>query len=96
MCSFCRLTDVRAITSYDQAAALSGIDVDEMVVTTPLMAAVMVAVTLMFLVGYNTGVMNAVEAAVFPGHTVTQWSLVVAVFAIGGPFGAVLAGKVTY
>jgi MFS transporter, SP family, solute carrier family 2 (facilitated glucose transporter), member 3 len=67
----------------------------QVVVTTPLMAAVMVAVTLMFLVGYNTGVMNAVEAVVFPGHSVTQWSLVVAVFAIGGPFGAVLAGKVS-
>lgn len=79
----------------DQEQLLADVDVDEVVLTTPLMAAVMVAVTLMFLMGYNTGVMNSVESVVFPGHTITQWSLVVAVFAIGGPFGAVLAGKVS-
>ncbi|KAG5190730.1 solute carrier family facilitated glucose transporter member 3 [Tribonema minus] len=79
----------------EQDALLANVDVDEVVLTTPLMAAIMVAVMLMFLVGYNTGVMNAVEPVVFPGHSVTEWSLAVAVFAVGGPFGAVLAGKVS-
>eukprot|EP00752_Nemacystus_decipiens_P004333 g3958.t1 len=68
---------------------------DEAVVTWPLIAAVLVAVLLEFLVGFNIGVMNAPEKVVFPGHTTAQWSIAVSVFAIGGPFGAVLAGTVS-
>jgi MFS transporter, SP family, solute carrier family 2 (facilitated glucose transporter), member 3 len=45
-----------------------------------------------FLVGYNTSVMNAPQAVVFPKHTTTQWSLAVSAFAVGGPIGAVMGG----
>lgn len=31
----------------------------------------------------------------FPGHTTAQWATAVAVFAIGGPFGALVAGTVS-
>lgn len=54
--------------------------------------AVVVAVVSQFLVGYNTSVMNAPAALVFPGHTTLQWSLAVSSFAVGGPFGAILGG----
>jgi SP family facilitated glucose transporter-like MFS transporter 3 len=37
--------------------------------------------------------MNAPEQFVFPGHSTEEWSMAVAAFCIGGPFGAVLAGK---
>lgn len=43
--------------------------------------------------GYNISVMNAPEQFVFPGHSTEEWSMAVAAFCIGGPFGAVLAGK---
>lgn len=55
--------------------------------------AVLVAIIAQFLVGYNTGVMNAPQSVVFPDHTTAQWSLAVAAFAIGGPGGAVLGGN---
>ena len=41
----------------------------------------------------DTGVMNAPEKVVFPGHTSAMWSLAVAAFAFGAPFGAILGGK---
>lgn len=41
----------------------------------------------------DTGVMNAPEKVVFPGHTTAMWSLAVAAFAFGAPFGAILGGK---
>mmetsp|Transcript_55350 Transcript_55350/g.152380 ORF Transcript_55350/g.152380 Transcript_55350/m.152380 type:complete len:528 (-) Transcript_55350:441-2024(-) len=65
---------------------------DSEVVTAPLLLAVLVAVIAQFLNGYNTGVMNAPEAVVFPGHTVMQWSFAVSAFAIGGPLGAAAGG----
>lgn len=37
--------------------------------------------------------MNAPEQFVFPGHSTEEWSMAVAAFCVGGPFGAVLAGK---
>lgn len=37
--------------------------------------------------------MNAPEKVVFPGHSTAAWSLAVAAFAVGGPFGAVVGGK---
>ena len=38
-----------------------------MIVTAPLAFAVLIAVIAQFLVGYNTSLMNAPEAVVFPG-----------------------------
>lgn len=37
--------------------------------------------------------MNAPEKVVFPGHSTALWSLAVAAFAVGGPFGAVVGGR---
>jgi MFS transporter, SP family, solute carrier family 2 (facilitated glucose transporter), member 3 len=61
-------------------------------VTFPLVMAVLVAIISQFLVGYNTAVMNAPSAVVFPDHTTTQWSVAVSAFAIGGPAGALVGG----
>jgi SP family facilitated glucose transporter-like MFS transporter 3 len=72
---------------------LDELEFDASVVTTPLVFAIIVAATSQFLVGYNTGVMNAPEKVVFPGHSTGLWSLAVAAFAVGGPFGAVVGGK---
>ena len=68
-------------------------EVDRSVVTTPLIFAVLVAALAQFLVGYNTGVMNAPEKVVFPEHSTSQWSIAVSAFAIGGPFGSKIAGS---
>ena len=72
---------------------LDELELDTVMVTTPLIFAVLVAAMSQFLVGYNTGVMNAPESVVFVGHTTAEWSFAVAAFAIGGPFGANLAAS---
>ena len=68
------------------------LELDKVMVTTPLIFAVLVATVGQFLVGYNIGVMNAPEKVVFPGHTTGEWSIAVAAFCFGGPFGAYFAG----
>ena len=72
---------------------LDEIEFEAKVVTTPLVFAIIVAAANQFLVGYNTGVMNAPESVVFPGHSTGEWAIAVAAFAVGGPFGAVVGGK---
>jgi SP family facilitated glucose transporter-like MFS transporter 3 len=72
---------------------LDELELDTVMVTTPLIFAVLVAAMSQFLVGYNTGVMNAPESVVFVGHSTAEWSFAVAAFAIGGPFGANLAAN---
>jgi SP family facilitated glucose transporter-like MFS transporter 3 len=72
---------------------LDELEFDANVVTLPLVFAVVVAAAAQFLVGYNTGVMNAPEKVVFPGHSTGEWSIAVASFAIGGPLGAIMGGK---
>ena len=72
---------------------LDELELDTVMVTTPLIFAVLVAAMSQFLVGYNTGVMNAPESVVFIGHSTAEWSFAVAAFAIGGPFGANLAAN---
>jgi len=69
------------------------LELDTVMVTIPLIFAVFIATLSQFLVGYNTGVMNAPAAVVFPGHSTGIWSLAVAAFAVGGPFGAIFAGS---
>lgn len=44
--------------------------------TASFLLAVIVATASQFSVGYNTGVMNAPEKVVFPGHSTGLWSLV--------------------
>lgn len=75
------------------AVILDELEFDKSVVTMPLVFAIVVAAASQFLVGYNTGVMNAPVNVVFPGHSTLSWSLAVAAFAVGGPFGAVVAGE---
>jgi SP family facilitated glucose transporter-like MFS transporter 3 len=72
---------------------LEELEAEQIMVTIPLIFAVIAASASQFLVGYNTGVMNAPESVVFPGHSTTSWSLAVAAFAVGGPFGAYFAGS---
>lgn len=69
------------------------IEFESAVVTQPLVFAILIAALSQFLVGYNTGVMNAPASVVFPGHSTASWSLAVAAFAVGGPFGAIVGGK---
>jgi MFS transporter, SP family, solute carrier family 2 (facilitated glucose transporter), member 3 len=71
---------------------LEEIQFESNVVTIPLLCATMVAAISQFLVGYNTGVMNAPAHIVFPGHSTLLWSLAVAAFAVGGPFGSIVGG----
>jgi len=72
---------------------LDELEFDANVVTMPLVFAIVVAAASQFLVGYNTGVMNAPVKVVFPGHSTLAWSLAVSAFAVGGPFGAVVGGQ---
>jgi SP family facilitated glucose transporter-like MFS transporter 3 len=65
----------------------------QIIVTAPLIFAVIAAVVAEFLIGYNTGVMNAPASVVFPGHSTVDWSAAVSAFAVGGPAGAVLGGS---
>ena len=69
------------------------LEMDALLVTTPLIIAIFVAGLSQFLVGYNTGVMNSPSSVVFIGHSTFEWSLAVSIFAVGGPFGAVAAGS---
>ena len=68
----------------------------EDVVTAPLLVAVAIAAAAQFLNGFNTSVMNAPEAVVFPGHTTLEWSLAVAAYCVGAPFGAGLPRGFTH
>ena len=72
---------------------LDELEVDAITVTTPLIFAVLIASMLMFNMGYNISVMNAPEPFVFPGHSTSAWSMAVAAFCVGGPFGAFFSGK---
>jgi SP family facilitated glucose transporter-like MFS transporter 3 len=65
---------------------------DQIILTTPLALACLVSIISSFLVGYNTSVMNAPAAVVFPDHSTAVWSWAVAAFAIGGPGGAIAGG----
>lgn len=56
-------------------------------------AAVTVAVIPMFLFGFNTGVLNAPETVMFPGHSTLAWSVAVSGFSVGGLGGAQVAGR---
>jgi MFS transporter, SP family, solute carrier family 2 (facilitated glucose transporter), member 3 len=72
---------------------LDELEFEANVVTMPLVCAISIAAAAQFLVGYNTGVMNAPAAVVFPGHSTLTWSMAVAAFAVGGPWGAVVGGR---
>jgi hypothetical protein len=72
------LSDADKTARQSQASMmiLDEIEFDAGVVTTPLVFAIIVASTCQFLVGYNTGVMNAPEKVIFPGHSTTEWAVV--------------------
>lgn len=64
------------------------------VITLPLLTSILVASAMMFLVGYNTSVLNPVSPYCFPNHTTLSWSIAVSAFAVGGPVGSYAAGKI--
>jgi MFS transporter, SP family, solute carrier family 2 (facilitated glucose transporter), member 3 len=72
---------------------LDELEFEANVVTMPLVFAIIVAAASQFNVGYATGVMNSPVKVVFPGHSTLLWSLAVAAFAVGGPFGAIVGGR---
>lgn len=72
---------------------LDELEADAVTVTTPLIFAVLIASMLQFIYGYNISVMNSPEQYVFPGHSTGEWSMAVAAFCVGGPFGSVLGGQ---
>ena len=78
--------------SFASATILDELEFDASVVTMPLVFAVLCAAACQFLVGYNTGVMNAPANVVFPGHSTLSWSMAVSAFCLGGPFGAIAGG----
>lgn len=78
--------------SFASAMILDELEFDASVVTMPLVFAVLCAAACQFLVGYNTGVMNAPASVVFPGHSTLSWSMAVSAFCLGGPFGAIAGG----
>mmetsp|Transcript_30097 Transcript_30097/g.82674 ORF Transcript_30097/g.82674 Transcript_30097/m.82674 type:complete len:664 (+) Transcript_30097:196-2187(+) len=89
------LTDEEKSARMSRASMIimDELEFDANVVTMPLVFAIVVAAASQFLVGYNTGVMNAPANVVFPGHSTLAWSLAVAAFAVGGPLGAVMGGR---
>ncbi|VEU42399.1 unnamed protein product [Pseudo-nitzschia multistriata] len=94
------VASIRGLSEMDKTirhASSTMLILDEMedskVVTAPLIFTVIIVSASMFLVGHNTSVMNAPEKVVFPGHSITLWALAVAAFAIGGPFGSGMGGK---
>ena len=80
-------------TSQMSLLLLDELEADAITVTTPLIFAILIASLSQFNFGYNISVMNAPEPFVFPGHSTGAWSVAVSAFCVGGPIGAVLAGK---
>lgn len=80
--------------SHASLLLIEELELDAVLITTPLIVALFMAGMSQFLVGYNIGVMNSMVSVVFEGHTTLDWSLAVAMFAVGGPFGAVAAGTI--
>eukprot|EP00559_Dactyliosolen_fragilissimus_P003425 CAMPEP_0184858844 /NCGR_PEP_ID=MMETSP0580-20130426/3880_1 /TAXON_ID=1118495 /ORGANISM="Dactyliosolen fragilissimus" /LENGTH=714 /DNA_ID=CAMNT_0027355169 /DNA_START=2155 /DNA_END=4299 /DNA_ORIENTATION=- len=85
--------DLEKRHSQAELIMMDQLELDNVMVTTPLIFAILVATMSQFLVGYNTGVMNAPENVVLTPHSTGIWGLAVAAFAVGGPFGANIAGN---
>ena len=81
------MTELASRKSQASEILMEELDIDNQLYTPPLLVAIFVAGCSQFLVGYNTSVLNAPEAVIFKEHTTFEWSLAVAIFAIGGPIG---------
>lgn len=55
--------------------------------------AVGIAALPMLLFGINTGILNAPESVIFPGHSTLSWSLAVSAFCVGGFLGSANTGR---
>jgi len=86
-------TDIESRRSRTSMIILDELEFDAVLVTTPLVCAILLATMSQFLVGYNTGVINAPANVIFKGHSTLLWSIVVAAFPGGAPFGAGAGGK---
>eukprot|EP01041_Mallomonas_annulata_P002853 gene2853-5611_t len=91
-----RLRSYESLTGFESEAARSPAliaeEIDELVITLPLIIAILAAITLQFLIGYNISICNGSANLIFPNHTLPQWSFAVASLPIGAPFGALLGG----
>mmetsp|Transcript_8005 Transcript_8005/g.11572 ORF Transcript_8005/g.11572 Transcript_8005/m.11572 type:complete len:659 (+) Transcript_8005:126-2102(+) len=86
-------SDIESRRSRTSMIILDELEFDTVLVTMPLVFAILLGVLSQFLVGYNSGVVNAPESVIFPGHSTFSWSVAVAAFAGGAPFGATIVGK---
>lgn len=62
-------------------------------ITLAFCLAIGIAALPMLIFGINTGVLNAPESVIFPGHSVFSWSLAVSSFCVGGFLGSANAGR---
>jgi len=86
-------SDIKSRRSRTSMIILDELEFDAVLVTTPLVCAILLATMSQFLVGYNTGVLNAPADVIFKGHSTLSWSIAVAAFPGGAPFGATAGGK---
>lgn len=96
------LTEPLIIPSPDEDATTSAAilsndnptpQITKMSVSVSFCLAVSLATLPMLLFGFNTGVLNAPESVIFPGHSVFSWSLAVSAFCVGGFLGSANAGR---
>jgi len=86
-------TELASRKSQASLMLMEELDLDNQLYTPPLLVAIFVAGCSQFLVGYNLSVLNAPESVIFKEHSTFEWSLAVAIFAIGGPIGCAIAGN---
>jgi SP family facilitated glucose transporter-like MFS transporter 3 len=63
-------------------------ELETVIITKPLIVAILVMGLSQFLVGYNMVAMNSLYSVMFANPTKLQWSLAVGAFALGGSIGA--------
>lgn len=68
-------------------------NMDDSVLTTPLLSAVALSMIAQLLNGYNSVVVNAAESVAFPGHSTGSWALSVSILPITALLGASFAGS---
>lgn len=86
-------TELASRKSQASLMLMEELDLDNQLYTPPLLVAIFVAGCSQFLVGYNLSVLNAPESVIFKEHSTFEWSLAVAIFAIGAPIGCAIAGN---
>ena len=86
-------TDAQPDVKKKEADSLL-VELDAALMTPTLIMAVLTGVISQLMVGYNVGVLNSSYDVIFPNCTIFQWTLAVAMFALGGVFGAYCGGLI--